>query len=181
MLKSKKSPLSLQLAFLVAGAKLGDQKAANALVNHCHKKFIAHGWRLTGDKDAAEDVVQQSWVEILRSLQRLNDDHLFLPWGYRIVTRMAARWIKRQQKRRLIASTLTDEQLGAEPPREDERLTLEQAITLLPAQHQAALALFYKEGMRTAEISVALDVPLGTVKSRLSHARSNLRTILERE
>ena len=173
---------SLHLAFLVTSAKLGDQDALQALARRCHGKFLAHGWRLAGDKDAAQDIVQQAWTEILRGLPKLKDDHMFLPWGYRIVTRMTARWVKRQQKRRLLASAVENE-VAAETEADDAdaRITLEQAIARLPPKQRATLALFYRESLSIAEISVALDVPTGTVKSRLSHAREKLRSILERE
>ncbi len=166
----------------MAGAKLGDRKAVQALAKKCNDRFLAHGWRLTGDKEAARDITQQAWVEIMRSLPKLKDDHMFLPWGYRIVTRTAAGWIKRQQRRRNLSEALEFE-AGNPPETEDvdSRIALQGAIASLPTDQQAALALFYREGLTIAEMSVALDIPPGTVKSRLSLARNKLHNILERE
>jgi RNA polymerase sigma-70 factor (ECF subfamily) len=58
---------------------------------------------------------------------------------------------------------------------------LRAAIRILPAGHRAAIALFYLEDMSITEVAVALDIPVGTVKSRLLHARQKLRTVLEGE
>lgn len=62
-----------------------------------------------------------------------------------------------------------------------DRKPIGKALAKLSPEHQAAIALFYLEGMTVAEVAVALDIPLGTVKSRLMHARGKLRAALEGE
>ena len=66
----------------------------------------------------------------------------------------------------------------AEPASRDIAV-LQSAIRMLPAEQQAAIALFYLEEMSVAEVAVALDVPAGTVKTRLMHARRKLRGAFE--
>jgi len=168
-------------AYLVAGARLGDREALGALVRRWNGKLLAHAWRLLRDREGGKDAVQESWAEILRGLSRLRDDGAFAAWAYRIVSRRCARHIGRIQGERRLA-----EEVAAAPaddgPAEPSSLDVEAvraAIRALPSGQQAAIALFYLEDMSVAEVAVALDVPAGTVKTRLMHARRRLRSALE--
>lgn len=157
-------------AYLVASARLGDGEALGALAQRWNGKLLAHAWRLLRDHEAAKDAVQESWAEMLRGLSRLRDDAAFAAWAYRIVSRRCARHIGRIQGERQLA-----EEVAAAPV--EDRLadtssvdvkSVRAAIRTLPAGQQAAIALFYLEDMSVAEVAVALDVPAGTVKTRLS-------------
>ncbi|HYI64724.1 MAG TPA: sigma-70 family RNA polymerase sigma factor [Allosphingosinicella sp.] len=168
-------------AYLVASARLGDREALGALARRWNGKFIAHAWRLLRDREGAKDAVQESWAEIMRGLSCLRDDGAFAAWAYRIVSRRCARHIGRIQGERRLA-----EEVAAPPAKdglsEPSSLDVEAAraaIRTLPAGQQAAIALFYLEDMSVAEVAVALDVPAGTVKTRLMHARRKLRSALE--
>lgn len=170
-------------AYLVASARLGDREALGALARRWNGKLLAHAWRLLGDREGAKDAVQESWAEILRGLARLRDDGAFAAWAYRIVSRRCARHIGRIQGERRLA-----EQVAAAPaedglaePSSLDVDAVRRAIRTLPPEQQAAIALFYLEDMSVAEVAVALDVPAGTVKTRLMHARRKLRGALEGE
>lgn len=168
-------------AYLVASARVGDRDALGLLVRRWNGKLLAHAWRLLGDSEGAKDAVQESWWEMLRGLSRLRDDRAFAPWAYRIVSRRCARQIGRiQGERRLkaeIAAEPIDQSIPAISPGDLE--AVQQAMKLLPPDQQAAIGLFYLEEMSVAEVAVALDVPAGTVKTRLMHARRKLRAALE--
>ena len=168
-------------AYLVASARLGDRDALGILARRWNGKLLAHAWRLLRDHEGAKDAVQESWAEMLRGLSRLRDDGAFAAWAYRIVSRRCARQIGRRQSERRLA-----EEVAAAPAEDDlvEPSSLDvdavrRAIKTLPPEQQAAIALFYLEDMSVAEVAVALDVPAGTVKTRLMHARRKLRGALE--
>ena len=168
-------------AYLVASARLGDREALGALARRWNGKLLAHAWRLLGDRESAKDAVQESWAEMLRGFSRLRDDGAFAAWAYRIVSRRCARQIGRIQGERRLAeevATAPAEDGPAEPSSLDVD-AVRRAIKTLPAEQQAAIALFYLEDMSVAEVAVALDVPAGTVKTRLMHARRKLRGALE--
>lgn len=168
-------------AYLVASARLGDRKALSILVQRWNGKFLAHAWRLLRDREGAKDAVQESWAEIMRGLSRLRDEGAFAAWAYRIVSRRCARHIGRLQGERLLAEEMAAapvEDSVAEPSSLDVE-AMRKAIRTLPPEQQAAIALFYLEDMSVAEVAVALDVPAGTVKTRLMHARRKLRGALE--
>jgi RNA polymerase sigma-70 factor (ECF subfamily) len=91
-------------AYLIASARLGDRRSFELLAERWNGKLVAHAWRLLGDKDLAQDAVQDGWTEIIRGLCRLRDDTAFPAWAYRIVSRRCSRQIGRNQhERRLIA------------------------------------------------------------------------------
>ena len=170
-------------AYLVASARLGDRDALDILVRRWNRKLIAHAWRLLRDAEGAKDAVQEAWVEILRGLSRLRDDGAFAPWAFRIVSRRCARHIGRMRGERRLA-----EEMAAVPADDDvaepsslDVASVRRAIKALPPEQEAAIALFHLEDMSVAEVAVALDVPAGTVKTRLMHARRKLRAALEGE
>ena len=167
--------------YLVAAARTGDRRALGLLAERWHGKLAAHAWRLTGEADVASDAAQAAWVEIVRGLGRINDDRAFPAWAFRIVTRRCARLVRSAvDQRRLVAAMTAEPQEPAAQPADMlayDRLRHE--IGRLPPEQRSALALFYLEEMSVAEVAVALAVPLGTVKTRLMHARLKLREAME--
>jgi RNA polymerase sigma-70 factor (ECF subfamily) len=166
---------------LVVEARTGDRAAIEALVRLRGPRLLVHATRLLGDRDQAQDAVQEAWVEILRGLPALRAAAAFPAWSTQIVTRRCARIIKGLQKGRALAAELTPLLEVEQPEPDDEAARLRWAIDQLPAEQAATIALFYLEDMRLAEVAIALDIPQGTVKSRLSKARGALRALLEGE
>ncbi len=169
--------------YLVVAAQCGDRRAFSDLVRRWQPRLVAHAWRLLGDGEAARDCVQAAWLEIARGLTGLQDERAFPAWAYRIVSRRCARDIASSRQRRDLSRAA-----AAEPDPVPEHLDIEArddarrlhaAITTLPPAQRAAVALFHFEGLGIAEIAVALDVPAGTIKTRLMHARRALRAVLE--
>jgi RNA polymerase sigma-70 factor (ECF subfamily) len=167
--------------YLAAAARAGDRAALGRLAGRWQSKLLTHAWRLTGEPDLARDVVQDAWIDIVRGLQRLDDVALFPAWAYRIVSRRAADSINKRVRARQLNAAI-------ETPRvEDDAFAMElaadagplaRAITALPREQRATVALFYIEDFSVAEIAAAMDVPAGTVKTRLMHARTRLRAAL---
>ncbi len=172
--------------FLVTSSRLGDKAAQEELVHRFQDRFLRHAYRLLGDADQAREAVQDGWLEILRGLKGLNDDGAFTVWAFRIITRRCAKFIAGLQKSRKVREAVARETVP-NPVIDDpaacpaERRALYAAMAELPNEHRAAVALFYLEELSVAETAVALDVPVGTVKSRLMHARQKLRLALEGE
>lgn len=171
--------------YLVVAARTGDQRAFADLVRRWQRRLLAHAWRLIGDDEAARDAVQASWLEIARGLSRLHDERAFPAWAYRIVSRRCARDTAGLIRRRELARAVEaePEAVAAQPDFEarDDAQRLHSAIRALPPPQRAAVALFHFEGLSISEIAVALDVPAGTIKTRLMHARRRLRAVLEGE
>jgi len=170
--------------YLASAARAGDRRAFARLAERWQPKLLAHAWRLSGDSELARDIVQDAWADIMKGLHRLDDTAAFPAWAFRIVTRRAADAIRGAQRRRKLNSAFADETKGNVQPADDiencaDAVAIRNAIDALPADHRAAIALFYLQDLSVAEIAAALEVPAGTVKTRLMHARRKLRAALE--
>lgn len=167
--------------YLVAAVRAGDRRALETLAKRWHARLVAHAWRLTGDHDFAREAAQAGWIEIMRGLHRLEDVRAFPAWAFRIVSRRCARQIGGAVQRRALAQKLTQETSPetADMGGDIDAMRLRRAIRDLPSEQRAAIALFYFEDLSVAETAVALNVPAGTVKTRLMHARRKLRATLE--
>lgn len=169
----------------VSAAQAGSEAAFAALVRDWHVRLTAHAWRLLGDREAARDVAQSAWLEIARGLKRLRDPQAFPAWAYRIVSRRAAAHIRTLQADRRLSRDLAEAAQiePADEPTPDSGVSraLQAAIRALPPDQRAAIALHHLEGLSVAETAVALDAPVGTIKTRLMHARLKLRAALEGE
>jgi RNA polymerase sigma-70 factor (ECF subfamily) len=182
MVRSQQSAEKALDEYLAASASIGDRRAMSLLAQRWHRKLLAHAWRLLGDPEAAKDAVQDGWSEIIRGLPRLADPGAFPAWTYRIVSRRCARLIDKARSERRLLEAIEQEPnvcsyqaLG--PALDAEKVR--RAMTNLPAEQRAAIALFHLEEMSVAEVAVALDVPVGTIKTRLMNARRKLRAALE--
>lgn len=170
--------------YLAAAARAGDRDAFGRLAERWQPKLLAHAWRLMGEAEAARDVVQNAWADIVRGLVRLDDAALFPAWAYRIVSRRASDAIRESSRRRTVGR-----EYAAQPSHSDETAArievaansaaLARAIADLPPDQRATVALFYLEEFSVAEIAAATRVPAGTVKTRLMHARDKLRAALK--
>lgn len=172
--------------YLAGAARAGERAAFERLARRWHPKLIAHAWRLIGERELASDIVQDSWADIVKGLKRLDDTAAFPAWAYRIVTRRAADTIrKRQRARKLNNAYAAEPHLLSEDTdhleADDERQKLRHAMATLPGDQHAVLALFYTQDLTVAEIASALEIPPGTVKTRLMHGRRKLREHLEGE
>lgn len=169
-------------AFLAAAARSGDRDGMRRLAERWHPLLTAHAWRLTGEAELAEEAVQEAWVEVLRGLPGLRDDHAFAAWAYRITTRRCVRLIRRRQGERALTRAVAAEprEMSAEDHHDDgDGDRIKRAMADLPPDQRAAVWLFHLQGLSVAETAIALDVPAGTVKTRLMHARRKLRDSLE--
>lgn len=164
---------------LVTLAQAGDRAALERLAARWRPRHYAHARRLLGREDAAADAVQEAWIGVVRGLGRLSDPARFPAWSYAIVTRRC-RDIQRRDAR---APDLERDVETADPGAGDLDAAhdLKRALAKLAPDHRAALALFYRDGFTGAEIAEALGLPLGTVKTRLFHARRALRRYFEGE
>ena len=168
--------------YLVAGARLGSKSATAKLATLREPGLLRHAMRLLGNLDDAHDAVQEAWIEIIRGLPGLRDDRAFAAWAYRIVTRRAARTISaRVRDRREIdhAARPEDVSVPESGSMAADAHAVRQAIKALPPPQAAAISLFYLEDMSIAEVAIALDVPPGTIKTRLMHARAKLNKALK--
>lgn len=169
-------------ALLVLQYQSGDKKALGLLVKRHHTKLCRHSYWYTHDLDAAKDIVQDSWSIIITKLGSIRDPNAFGSWAMRIVTRKSLDFLSRNKndREKLAGYRNTPYDLDPEEDRESDLIRLENAIKLLPNDQQVVLRLFYTEEYSLKEISTILEISIGTVKSRLFHAREKLKAILKK-
>lgn len=163
---------------LVVMAQAGDRKAAERLAARWYPRLARTARRLLGEEDGALSAAQDSWMAIVRGLHGLRDPARFAPWAFAIVERRCADRIRWLQRRRV---HVAEEAEAPEPAVEagaDDRIALRQAFAALPADQRMAAHLFFVEGLTLAEIAEAQAIPVGTAKSRLFHARRQLKAAL---
>ena len=162
---------------LAAMASVGDRDAFENLYALAHPNFIRLAYRLCGDRDAARDIVQDAAIIMVRKIEQLKDPSAFMAWGYRIIRYRVQDYFRKTQRRgqavRIDEHMLPDE-LNLDM---DASMSLRQSLDYLSAADRQLLLLFYVDGFTGTELAGALDVPLGTVKSRLFKIREKLKSI----
>ncbi len=119
-------------------------------------------------------------MAILRQIRKLSDPAWFPTWAYRIVRNKCADYVRRASRQGHLADALAERQLANDdPPQEAPGHAVAEALRRLPPDRQELLALRYAQDLNIIEIAVVLGIPAGTVKSRLHHAREQLRKILK--
>lgn len=144
-------------------------------------------YAILGDEADARDAAQDTFVTAWRQIGRLRDAGRFDAWFQRVAinaARMTHRSRRRRGVREIPAARLggvLPEVAAARSPAERDARTLDAALARLPFEQRTILALYHLDGRSIAELAEILDIPAGTVKSRLSAARQALRAAIDAE
>jgi RNA polymerase sigma-70 factor (ECF subfamily) len=163
---------------LVLDCQSGRVKALEILVSRWQKRLWQYASNLTGDTDAAWDITQDSWLGIIKGLRKLNDPARFRPWAYRIVTNKVNDWIRKSAKT-IQAQTdcIVEKQKPNELSKAETSSDIHSIMRRLSNQSRMVLTLYYLEEFGLADVARILQIPKGTVKSRLHTARKELKEI----
>jgi RNA polymerase sigma-70 factor (ECF subfamily) len=179
----KRDPEDVLDELLLLRCQAGEAAALDLLATRWNRRFTGFAYRLTGETEAARDVVQEAWLSIVRGLRRLQDPASFRSWAYRIVHRKAVDRLRGVRRRRVLRQRLSVEPVAEvqEPDLDGAEALprLRAAMTRLAPERRAMLRMFYSDGMTTREIAASLEIPEGTVKTRLFHTRKQLKSLLE--
>jgi RNA polymerase sigma-70 factor (ECF subfamily) len=172
-------------------AQRGEREAFDRLLASARPRLFALALRILGDVDEAEDAVQEASLKVWRNLGRFQARSSFSTWLHRIAVNAALDRIRRRGPAARAADAAADDDRSelAPPPETPERLyaraeagaVVQRAMDRLSAAHGEALRLCDLEGEPYAAIAVAVRCPIGTVMSRLYHARRNLARELAAE
>ena len=164
---------------LVTLVREGDLRAGERLAARWQPRLLRTARRLLNDPEQAKDAVQEAWVGICRGWMSLDDPAKFPAWAFSILHRKCADRIRIAQKRRA-----HEIDVAADMPIKngvESAVSVSQAFSQLSPDMRAAAVLYFSEGLTLAEIAIATDVPVGTAKSRIFHARQRLKAILDGE
>lgn len=162
---------------LVVRCQLGERDAFDALIRRWSASLHRYAFKLAGEAERANDLVQDVWLAVLRGLPNLRDAAQFRPWLFGIAHRT---FMERLRGRYAMpVDDGVDLEAVAADPADDDRELRERALVSgleqLPLIEREVLTLFYLEALSLADIASALRIPAGTVKSRLFRARTLLR------
>jgi RNA polymerase sigma-70 factor (ECF subfamily) len=157
---------------LVLRAQSGDRDAFDALLREIAPPLLRYASRVTGDVALAEDVVQETLIAIVRKIAWLHDASLFRAWAYRIASREAFRLLR---KNRRFTDPVEETSFTEEPSDPWQRERLLSSLEHLSPASRAVVTLHYLEEMPLTDVAAILELPLGTVKSRLSYGLMQLR------
>lgn len=171
---------------LLTSACAGDREAFARLVAAHREAVHRAAWFVLEDHDDALDVTQEAFLRAFRHLSRFERRSSFRTWVRRIAVNEALRRRERRQQEPRAGGT-EEQQLPAAPDepqhealeRREARQLVRQAIEELPPAARAAVLLRDVEGLSYAEIAAELEIPRGTVMSRIHHGRTLLRRRLE--
>jgi RNA polymerase sigma-70 factor (ECF subfamily) len=172
-------------AELVRAAQRGDQAAFGELVRRYQRAVYRVAYGLTRNPSDADDLAQETFVRAYQAIGRFRVGEPMFPWLSRIVTNQAFSLFRSRRRRPetplepLIEAGRQwgeDNDPADQATENEQKEQIEQAFEQLKPEHQAVLTLRVVQEMSYEEIATALGVPVGTVMSRLSRARAELRT-----
>jgi RNA polymerase sigma-70 factor (ECF subfamily) len=163
---------------LVQRARRGDREAAAALFRRYWRDAWRAAFAITGRRSLADDVAADGFERAFAALGRFDEGRPFGPWLHRIVANRAVDILRTERR-------LSDEELpelpDPAPVHEGSDRSLLGAVAVLSPERRVVVVLRYGVGMTPKQIATALDLPVGTVNSRLARALEQLREALEVE
>jgi RNA polymerase sigma-70 factor, ECF subfamily len=180
------TPDTLPDETLARSLQRGDSRALAALVERHHSFLLGYLYRMTsGDHPLAEDLVQETFLRVLRNIRQYHYPERFKPWLYAIATNLARDHYKRADTRHTDSiNTDTLHLPDSDQPEptflaHDDAKQVIAALAALPDLQRETVILRYYQDLSLAEIAESLNIPVGTVKSRLSTGLQKLREHFE--
>jgi RNA polymerase sigma-70 factor (ECF subfamily) len=168
---------------LVAAAQAGDRDALDALLRRHLDLIHAICSRLAGNPADAADATQEALIAIVRGLPRFDRRAAARTWMYRVATNACLDELRRRGRRPRLGLDDTMAERPDPAPSLDrsvtDRLTLDDALARLPEEFRVAVVLRDVQGMDYAQIAEVLQIPIGTVRSRIARGRQALATDLD--
>lgn len=167
---------------LVLKLQEGSLEALGALYDRHRRLVYRTALIISGDVDTASDLLQDVFLRLHRFAGNIDPQRPLEPWLYRMTTNLSYDWVKRRKRWTRPLDDIADWLAGASsnPPYEavesnDEWQQVQRAVLALPITQRIVVVLYYLNDLSLQEISDILDVPVGTVKSRLHYGRLGLK------
>ncbi len=175
----------------IEAARQGDERAFAELVRTYESKVYHLALRMCGNREDALEIAQEAFLSAWRGLPFFREESSFATWLYRLTTNAAIDFLRRD-KRSAAGPSLDDDETFTQVPdpapsphsraeQKELREALAAGLATLTPEHRQVLLLRELQGMRYEEIAQALDLDIGTVKSRIARAREKLRKYLVKQ
>ncbi|GAA0500519.1 RNA polymerase sigma factor SigW [Salinibacillus aidingensis] len=169
--------------------KKGDQSAFEDIVNFYQNKVIQICYRMLGNLHEAEDIAQEAFVRAYTNIHSFDEKRKFSTWLYRIATNLSIDRIRKKKPDYYLDAEVKGtegltmySQLSMDEPLPEEKVEsmelndyIQKQILSLPEKYRSVISLRYVDDLSLQEISEALEMPMGTVKTRIHRGREALR------
>jgi RNA polymerase sigma-70 factor (ECF subfamily) len=179
-----------QEAALIQRAQRGDREAFNAIMDLYRERVVRMAFHMVGNPEDAQDLCQETFVKVYRSLGSFDRKRAFSPWLYRIAHNVVLDFLRRKKVRPALMEPDPDHPLEEDPDPQAEtpqeallskemRREVMQAIQSLPENYRSVVVFRFLDELSYAEIADALDLTESNVMMRMSRARRMLRDKLK--
>ena len=170
----------------ILGLQSGNLEALGVLYDRHRGLVFRTALAITGDAEAAADLLQEVFLRLHRFASHIDSGRPLEPWLYRMTTNLSYTWVKRHNRLLRPLEDVSDWITGNRKDIPAVRLEIneswrqiQQALSTLPLSHRGVVVLYYIDDLSIQEIAEILEIPVGTVKSRLHYSRQALRKSLD--
>ncbi len=168
-------------ASLIRQARAGSADAIEALVRRHWDSAHRAAFLIVHDPAAAEDIAQEAMLAAVRAIDGFDRRRPFRPWLHRIVVNRSLDWLRARARRPELSGDLAGQTAASSPGSDALSDELMSALGQLDPDQRALIVMRHLLGYRSAELARMLDLPAGTVRTRLARALTRLRELLEAE
>lgn len=171
----------VQFEWLALRCQTGDPAAFEDLIAVMERPLLYYATSLTGNQDAALDVLQDVWLKVVRGIRKLKDPCALKSWLYAITHGVAVDRIRRDYRRDKAEQVQLEDAFNVDEPSFDEEdaTAIRDALSRLGVKHREVLVLHFLQDLSIMEIADVVGCSEGTVKSRIHYAKRQLKQILE--
>jgi RNA polymerase sigma-70 factor (ECF subfamily) len=170
---------------LALSLQAGSLEALGVLYDRHRGLVFRTALAITGDAEAAADLMHDVFLRLHRFAAHIDPQRPLEPWLYRMTTNLSYTWVKHRQRWFRPFEDMADWLAGTrkdtpayQAEMDDSWRQVQQAVSSLPLSHRGVVVLYYVNDLSLQEISEILDIPVGTVKSRLHYGRQALKQSL---
>ena len=179
-----------ETAKIARGLRARDMQLVADLVERCQHRLVRYLLYLTGTRESAEDLAQETWIRVLQRGSQYNDRQRFEPWLFAIARNLAIDYLRKKRKGVATASLPNDRDAMLLVPcsdpspfeaaaRSEDAMRLAGRLQILPPLYREALLLRFQEDLSLAEMAQVLGAPITTVTSRIYRGLAALRSAFE--
>jgi RNA polymerase sigma-70 factor (ECF subfamily) len=172
---------------LILQLQAGDVEALGDLYDRFNQMVYRTAYAITGEPEAASDLLQEVYLRLHRFAHRVDPSRPLEPWLYRVTANLSCTWVKRRRWMRPIeeiAEWFVNDSKPS-PAKLAERAEvwrqIEHALGSIPLLQRTVIVMYYINELSIQEISDVLEVPVGTIKSRLHYGRQALKKLMTKE
>ena len=180
-------------AQIITACQRGDPHAYEQLIRCYQTQVYSLAMRMLSNPEDAADVTQETFIRVFRTIDKFRGDASFSTWIYRVTSNLCLDWLRRRKRQALSSDTpvsweheTVPREMADNSPNPEDLVTtaelrqeIQSALSQLESYHRLAVILRDVQGLSYEEVAGILNLPLGTVKSRINRGRRQLRKILQ--